>query len=298
MLALIAGRGQLPGHILAAQGAPVLVAALEGFAPDHLTPDITFRVERLGSFIADLKARGVTQICMAGAIGRPALDPAMIDAATMPLVPRMMQALAQGDDGALRVVIALFEEAGFTLRAAHDICPDLLMAEGVPTRAQPGPQHQAAARLGMATIAEMGRSDTGQACVIRRADVLAREGADGTDAMLARLGSASGSGTDSTDPDPLTWGFTALTDAATTALDWLGGREGADHSGAILVKAPKPQQDRRVDLPTIGPGTAMRAADAGLDGIVIEAGGVIVLDRDAVLRILDARGLFLWVRGA
>jgi UDP-2,3-diacylglucosamine hydrolase len=298
MLALIAGRGQLPGHVVAAHGAPVLVAALEGFAPDHLTPDITFRVERLGSFIADLKARGVTAICMAGAIGRPALDPAMIDAATMPLVPRMMQALGQGDDGALRVVIALFEEAGFTIRAAHEICPDLLMSEGIPTRIKPAPQHDAAARLGMATIAEMGRSDTGQACVIRRGDVLAREGADGTDAMLARLGSGGGSGTASTDPDPLTWGFTALTDAATTALDWLGGREAAESRGAILVKAPKPQQDRRVDLPTIGPGTAMRAADAGLDGIVIEAGGVIVLDQDAVLRILDERGLFLWVRGA
>jgi len=295
MLALIAGRGQLPGHVVAAHGAPVLVAALEGFAPDHLTPDITFRVERLGSFIADLKTRGVTEICMAGAIGRPALDPAMIDAATMPLIPRMMQALGQGDDGALRVVIALFEEAGFTIRAAHEICPELLLSEGVPTRAQPGPQHDGAARLGMATIAQMGRSDTGQACVIRRGDVLAREGADGTDAMLARLGTQT---SPDSDPDPLTWGFTALTDAATTALDWLGGREAADSNGAILVKAPKPQQDRRVDLPTIGPGTAMRAADAGLDGIVIEAGGVIVLDQDAVLRILDERGLFLWVRGA
>jgi UDP-2,3-diacylglucosamine hydrolase len=294
MLALIAGRGQLPGHILAAHGAPVLVTAVEGFAPDHLTPDITFRVERLGTFIADLKARGVTDICMAGAIGRPALDRAMIDAATMPLVPRMMQALGQGDDGALRVVIALFEEAGFTIRAAHEICPDLLISAGVPTRAQPAPQHEGAARLGLATIAEMGRSDTGQACVIRRGDVLAREGADGTDAMLARLNG----GTASTDPDPLTWGFTALTDAATTALDWLGGRDAAQSSGAILVKAPKPQQDRRVDLPTIGPGTAMRAADAGLDGIVIAAGGVIVLDQEAVLRILDERGLFLWVRGA
>ena len=294
MLALIAGRGQLPGHVVAAHGAPVLVAALEGFAPDHLTPDITFRVERLGSFIADLKSRGVTAICMAGAIGRPQLDPAMIDAATMPMVPRMMQALGQGDDGALRVVIALFEEAGFTICAAHEICPDLLLAEGVPTRAQPALQHEGAARLGMATIAEMGRSDTGQACVIRRGDVLAREGTDGTDAMLARLNG----GTGSTDPDPLTWGFTALTDAATTALDWLGGREAAESRGAILVKAPKPQQDRRVDLPTIGPGTAMRAADAGLDGIVIEAGGVIVLDQPAVLRILDERGLFLWVRGA
>ncbi|MDX5384800.1 MAG: UDP-2,3-diacylglucosamine diphosphatase LpxI [Rhodobacterales bacterium] len=295
MLALIAGRGQLPGHIVAAHGMPILVAALEGFAPDHLTPDIAFRVERLGSFIADLQARGVTEICMAGAIGRPALDPAMIDAATMPLVPRMMQALGQGDDGALRVVIALFEEAGFTIRAAHEICPDLLLSEGVPTKVRPGPLHEGPARLGKATIAEMGRADQGQACVIRRGDVLAREGADGTDAMLARLG--SGAAGDS-DPDPLTWGFNALTDAATSALDWLGGREAGNHDGAILYKAPKPGQDRRVDLPTIGPGTAMRAADAGLDGIVIEAGGVLVLDLPSVLRILDEKGLFLWVRAA
>jgi UDP-2,3-diacylglucosamine hydrolase len=293
MLALIAGRGQLPGHVLASHDGPVLVAALEGFAPDHVSPDITFRVERLGSFIADLKARGVTQICMAGAIGRPRLDPAMIDAATMPLVPRMMQALGQGDDGALRVVIALFEEAGLTIRAAHEFCPDLLLPAGVPTRAQPGPAHEAAARLGMATIAEMGRSDMGQACVIRRGDVLAREGADGTDAMLARLGSGGAGGDD---PDPLTWGFSAITDAATAALDWLGGHDAADHRGAILCKAPKPGQDRRVDLPTIGPGTAMRAADAGLDGIVIAAGAVIVLDLPAVRRILDEKGLFLWVR--
>ncbi|MDP5348885.1 MAG: LpxI family protein, partial [Paracoccaceae bacterium] len=86
--------------------------------------------------------------------------------------------------------------------------------------------------------------------------------------------------------------------AATSALDWLGGREAADHSGAILNKAPKPGQDRRVDLPTIGPGTAMRAADAGLDGIVIEAGGVLVLDLPSVLRILDDKGMFLWARAA
>jgi len=295
MLALIAGRGLLPDHVVEAQAGPVLVAALDGFAPDRLTPDITFRVERLGSFIADLTARGVTDICMAGAIGRPALDPAMIDAATMPMVPRMMQALGQGDDGALRVVIALFEEAGFTIRAAQDICPDLLMAAGIPTRAQPGPQHEVPARLGAATLAELGRRDQGQACVVRRGDVLAREGADGTDAMLIRL--ASGQADDPA-PDPLGWGLDALGDAATGALDWLGGRALPERTGAILFKGPKPGQDRRVDLPTIGPGTAMYAADAGLDGIVIAAGGVFVIDLPAVLRILDDKGMFLWVRAA
>lgn len=296
MLALIAGRGLLPDYVVKAHDGPVLVAALEGFAPDRLTPDITFRVERLGSFIADLKARDVQQICMAGAIGRPALDPAEIDAATMPLVPRMMQALGQGDDGALRAVIAIFEESGFTIRAAHEICADLLLSEGVPTRAKPAPQHEMAARLGAATVAEMGRADQGQACIIRRGDVLAREDADGTDAMLSRY--TTGRPTPSAASDPLDWGLDALTEATTSALDWLGGSDSPAQTGAILYKAPKPDQDRRVDLPTIGPDTARRAAAAGLDGIVIAANGVFVLDLPEVLHILDEKGLFLWVRGA
>lgn len=293
MLALIAGAGLLPDHVAASSTQPVLVTCLEGFAPDRLPVDITFRVEKLGSFIADLQARGVTDICMAGAIGRPKLDPAQIDAATLPMVPRMMQALAQGDDGALRVVIALFEEAGFTLRAAHEICPDLLPAAGILTQQQPEPIHEQAARTGQAVVAEMGRADLGQACVIRRADVLAREDASGTDAMLARLSKGISSATPA---DPLSWGFNALTDAAGSALDWLGGIEDADLAGAILYKAPKPAQDRRVDLPTIGPETARGVVAAGLDGIVIAAGGVIVLDLTDVISILDAQGLFLWVR--
>lgn len=293
MRALIAGAGLLPDHVVASSTQPVLVTCLEGFAPDRLQVDITFRVEKLGSFIADLQARGVTEICMAGAIGRPKLDPAQIDAATLPMVPRMMQALAQGDDGALRVVIALFEEAGFTLRAAHEICPDLLPATGILTQKQPGPLHEQAARTGQAVVAEMGRADQGQACVIRRADVLAREDASGTDAMLARLSKGIRS---TTSDDPLSWGFNALTDTAGAALDWLGGIEEADLSGAILYKAPKPAQDRRVDLPTIGPETARGVVAAGLDGIVIAAGGVFALDLTEVVSILDAQGLFLWVR--
>ncbi|MCD1626970.1 MAG: LpxI family protein [Paracoccaceae bacterium] len=293
MLALIAGRGLLPDHIVAAQSGPVLVAALEGFAPERLTPDITFRVERLGSFIAELSARGVTGICMAGAIGRPALDPAMIDSATMPFVPRMMQALGQGDDGALRVVIALFEEAGFTIHAAQDICPDLLFPAGIPTKAQPGPQHDGAARLGMTTLAQMGRADQGQACVVRQGEVLAREDADGTDAMLLRLAMGQ---TDRSAEDPFGLGMEVLGNAVTGALDWLGGQAVPDRSGAILFKGPKPAQDRRVDLPTIGPATAENAALAGLDGIVIEAGGVFVIDPLQMLQILDDKGMFLWVR--
>ena len=62
-----------------------------------------------------------------------------------------------------------------------------------------------------------------------------------------------------------------------------------------MFKAPKPNQNMRVDMPLIGPETALQAADAGLAGIVIPKGGVLVLDLPQVVVTLDANGLYLWV---
>ena len=86
MLALIAGQGALPLAVARAQDVPPLVWALEGFAPDGLTPDAEFRLETLGSALAALKARGVTQVCLCGRIRRPQIDPARIDAAIQDLL--------------------------------------------------------------------------------------------------------------------------------------------------------------------------------------------------------------------
>lgn len=294
MLALIAGTGVLPVALGARLNQPYVVCALDGVVP-ALTVDIPFRIEHLGSFLDLLKERGVTTICMAGAIKRPSIDPAAIDAATLPLVPRIHTALAAGDDGALRVVISIFEENGFAIRAAHEIAPDLLPEAGIHTSAKPRPSHRADAVCGEKTIADMGAQDTGQACVVRGAQVLAREAVDGTDAMLKRLQS-KGLGGNAQDM------FGALSDTVTDVIDgvaeWLSGPDATPigDDGAILFKAPKPNQDRRADLPVIGPETAANAAAAGLAGIVIEAGGVMLLNRAEVLATLSAHGMFLWVR--
>ncbi len=288
MLALIAGTGDLPPALVARLPERPVVCALEGFRP-AITPDITFRIENLGSFLEELITRGVTEVCMAGAVRRPEIDPAVIDAATLPLVPQIQSAIAQGDDGALRAIIAIFEDRGLTVRAAHDIAPDLLPEVGALTQYGVEPHTASDAVLAEQTVAAMGARDVGQACLVRRGQVLAREGQDGTDAMLARFAPSD---------DPV-WGVVdSVGDLLGGAAEWLSGPQGTpvDARGAILFKAPKPNQDRRADLPVIGPATAKRAADADLAGIVIEAGGVMVLQRDEVVRTLNAAGLFLWVR--
>ncbi|MGJ8622358.1 MAG: LpxI family protein [Yoonia sp.] len=288
MLALIAGTGDLPVALVARLPARPLICAMAGFRP-AITPDITFRIEHLGSFLADLKARGVTGVCMAGAVTRPAIDPAAIDAATKPLVPRIAAAIAQGDDGALRTIIAIFEEAGLAVKAAHDLAPDLLPQAGVLSSAPVTFDHRKDAVLAEETLAEMGQVDVGQACIVRAGLVLAREGQAGTDAMMARF---------VPDDDPLWAVVDSVGDILGTAAEWLSGPEGTptDARGAILFKGPKPDQDRRADLPVIGLRTAKAAVAAGLAGVVIEEGGVMVLDLEEVTATLDRAGLFFWVR--
>ncbi len=304
--AVIAGTGALPAFVVAAlkaAGDTVLLAEMEGFpatVPGH--PAIRFRIERLVPFLDHLVDAGVTRVVMAGAVRRPKMEPELFDARTATLVPRLIKAIGSGDDGALREVIAIFEEWDLTVVGPHEVLPDLLPPSGVLTRTGPKPQHEMDAELGEAMVGVMGREDSGQACIVRDGNQILREGPEGTDAMLALLAAPV------FDPD----GDVALPDrvlidpigslVADTAKSLLkqAVRTGLPQQprtvGGILFKAPKPGQERRADLPVIGPKTAMAAAEAMLDGIVIEARGVMVIDLPEVREILDGRDMFLWVR--
>ena len=302
MIALLAGTGALPGLLakrLQQTGEVPLICEMAGFppeVPDDL-PRLRFRIETLGSCLATLRRMGVTRLCLAGAVRRPSVDPAAIDAAAAPLVPRLQAALTKGDDGTLRGIMAILEEEGFTILAAQDIAPDLLPPPGILTRAKPSPEHRGDAPLAERQLAAMGRADLGQTCVLRAGVVVAQEDDAGTDALLARLAQPSRDADNSS--DPVSWLMDTASDMLGDAADWLSNvaPEGPA-SGGMLFKGPKPGQDRRADLPVIGPETARGAIRAGLAGIVIEAGGVMVLHLQEVLTLLDNAGLFRWVRAA
>ncbi|MFN4158184.1 MAG: LpxI family protein [Gemmobacter sp.] len=259
--AIIAGRGALPAAVAAACEGP-LVAAMEGFAPEGLVPEITFRVERLVPFMRALEDVGVTRLVFAGAVARPRLDPALFDPATAQMVPRLLAAMQAGDDATLREVLAIFEEHGFATAGVADVAPGLIPAAGVlagEVRDADRADADRAARI----VAALGAVDVGQGAVVARGLCLAVEALPGTDAMLAGVAAI----------DP--------------ALRPQGG---------LFWKAAKPGQDLRIDLPTLGPATVEGAARAGLGGIAWAAGEVICLDLPGMIATARARGLFLWAR--
>ncbi|MCQ0969859.1 UDP-2,3-diacylglucosamine diphosphatase LpxI [Paracoccus sp. TK19116] len=242
--------------ILAHRMPDAPVFALEGFAPEMKAG--SFRLERLIPFLDHLAEIGVTRVLFAGAVQRPKLDPEAFDPATAQLVPRMLTAIRSGDDAALRALLDIFEESGLGVVGVQDVAPDLIPAMGVLC-GEPDAQHKTDAARASEILESTGPLDIGQGVVVARGLCLALETLPGTEAMLdfvARHGSG----------------------------------------GGVFYKAPKAGQDRRVDLPTIGPDTIDQAVAARLAGIAWQAGGVILLDRDETIRRAEAAGLFLWAR--
>ncbi len=259
-LALIAGRGHLPGEVAEAQDVPPLVCAYEGVDPEGLTADLTFRLETLGTLLVQLGELGVTQVCFCGGIDRPQLDPSKLDTETMALVPLFQKALAAGDNGALQILKEIFEQTGFAVIAADQLVPDLVAPPGVLSEAWPDAQMRRDAARGEAVLAGLAPLDIGQACVIGKEQVLGVETMGGTDHLLS-----------------------TLPPVARTA-------------NAILCKGPKDGQIREIDMPTIGPNTITAAHEAGLAGVIVDAGDVIILDSDRCAQLADDLGLVLWSR--
>lgn len=259
-LALIAGRGHLPAEVAAAQAEPPLICAYEGIAPEALDVDLIFRLETLGTLLVQLGERGVTQVCFCGGIGRPTLDPSKLDAETTALVPLFQKALAAGDNGALQILKEIFEQTGFAVMGADKLVPDLVAPPGVLSEAWPDAQMRRDAARGEDVLAGLAPLDIGQACVIGKEQVLGVETMGGTDHLLSTL-------------PPV-----------------------ARSANAILCKGPKAGQIREIDMPTIGPNTLVAAHAAGLVGVVVDAGDVIILDSDRCAQVADDLGLVLWSR--
>ncbi|MBV8591986.1 MAG: UDP-2,3-diacylglucosamine diphosphatase LpxI [Acetobacteraceae bacterium] len=263
-LAILAGGGTMPARVSEAAlalGRRIFVIGLEGNAdPEVLAPypHAFAPIGAVGRIRALLGVNGCQEVVMVGAMQRPSIFELRPDVEGMRLLARLGWAAFGGDDGLLTAITRILGEEGFRVVGAHEIMNEVLAPEGLLTRRAPDDLAVSDIRRGIAVVQALGAADVGQCCVVQQGLVLAVEAAEGTDAMLARAGALAR-------PGP----------------------------GGVLVKLVKPGQERRADLPTIGPATIENAIKASLRGLAIEAGGTMIAERQRTIDQADTSGLFI-----
>jgi DUF1009 family protein len=268
-LGLIAGGGRLPLEIAEyceKSGRPYFILRLAGFADDALDfhPGVEVGLAELGKCFASLRRAGCRSICLAGQVARPDFTKLRPDMRGMLALPGAVVAARSGDDGLLRYMVGLFEKEGFQVEGAHQVMGDLTLPLGPLGAHKPVETHVTDIERALQVARALGGLDIGQGAVVCDGLVLAVEAQEGTDAMLSRVADLP------------------------AAI-----RGSAEAPRGVLAKVPKPIQEERVDLPTIGLGTIHAAARAGLAGVVGDAGRLLVLDRAAVVALADELGLFV-----
>ena len=267
-IGIIAGESDLP-RLMAERfrdlGQAYHIITFQGidvpWAAEHPWTEVEF--VRAGPLFKSLKAHGCTDLVFVGGMARPPVSLARADLTFLGIAPKLLASLGKGDDQTLRAVLEVFESRGFRIRPAFEVMPELLPSEGVLGQVKPSKRDTSDAARAAEIVGKLGEADVGQAAIVASGVCLGVETIGGTDHMLNALGQL---------PERL------------------------QREGGVLYKAPKLGQDRRIDFPAIGPDTVRNAAAAGLTGVVIEAGGVMVVSRDEAVALADQLGVFLWAR--
>jgi hypothetical protein len=269
-LGLIAGGGELPRAVAMAaraHGRQVFVVPLLGSITENWVQD--FPHEFLspgepGRIIKALKAAGTGEVLLAGRVDRPKFNEMKLDAKGVLLLPKAIAAAKKGDDALLRFIVGICEDAGLRAISVAEAAPSLVADEGALGAYAPKAEHKADIEQAFRIVHALGGLDVGQAAVVCEGLALAVEAAEGTDAMLSRIA-----------------------DLRETL------RGTADKRRGVLVKALKPTQDAKTDMPVVGVETVRNAAGAFLSGIAVEAGAALILDKQAVKAEADRQGLFV-----
>ena len=272
-LGIIAGSGPIPlmlAEQCLAEGRAFFIVGIAGAASAKISrfPHTWVGIGAVGGLMRALRQHACEEVVFIGAVRRPDLHHLKLDWGGMRFLPRYARAALGGDDQLLRALVMEFERHGFKVTGAHEVLADICAPAGILGMVQPSPDDQADITRALDVARRTGALDIGQGAVVCGGVVLAVEAAEGTDAMLARCAQL---------PQGL---------RATPQTN--GGRR-----RGVLVKLPKPGQERRIDMPAIGVTTLRLAAEAGLAGIVFEAGGALLVDVSAMIREADALGMFL-----
>jgi UDP-2,3-diacylglucosamine hydrolase len=269
-VALICGGGSFPAAVAAAairRGRRPVMLAIQGWADPRVVEQHVHHwvaLGQLGRLVRLAHAEHCREAVLIGTLLRPPLTQIRLDWRAIRMMPRLIRFFRGGDDRLLSGVANLIEEAGLRIIGLDDLAPEIFVPEGVLGRCQPSAADRADIARALEVIAALGPFDVGQAAIVANGYVLAVEAAEGTDNLLLRIPELRRQKRVATPPGV-----------------------------GVLVKAPKPGQDRRFDLPAIGRRTVEHAARAGLAGVAVTAGGAIMTEPTDLIEAADRAGIFV-----
>jgi UDP-2,3-diacylglucosamine hydrolase len=268
-LAIICGGGSFPGAVadaVARRGRRPVMFGLKGWADAAVIERYAhywIPIGQAGRFFRLAKAENCREVLFIGTVLRPPIAQLRLDWQTIKAMPGLVRAYRGGDDKLISGVAKIAENGGLKVVGVKDVAPEVFVPEGVLGRCQPTERDRTDIARALKVIAALGPFDVGQAAIVADNNVLAVEGAEGTDNLLARI-------------------------AELRRL----GRVTLPPGVGVLVKAPKPGQDRRFDLPSIGPRTIENVARAGLAGLAVTAGSTMIAEPEKVTAAADREGIF------
>lgn len=259
-IGIIAGKGQFPALVaqeLAKQEHPVIVCGFHGhtdverFENEATTQYQNFHLGQFAKIVAYFKKHKVQQLCFAGAINKPK---ALDFRPDMQAIKLILSLKNKGDDALLRVIIKYLEGEGFSIKQAADLVPSLRCPAGILSKAKPSEQAHSDIAYGWPIGIKLGQNDIGQCLVVRKNMIVAVECLEGTDATLQRGAKLAG-------------------------------------KDCTAIKMIKQNQDRRVDLPSIGLETIRILIEGKYACLALEAHNTLFFDREASLALANKHKL-------
>ena len=269
-LAIICGGGSFPAAVadaVARRGRRPVMFGIKGWADAAVIERYAHHwiaIGQAGRFFRLARTEHCRDVLFIGTLLRPPLSALRLDWQTIKLMPRVIRFFRGGDDKLLSGVAGVAETGGLRVVGVKDVAPEIFVPQGVLGRHTPTERDRADIARALTVIRALGPFDVGQAAIVANNNVLAVEAAEGTDNMLMRI-------------------------AELRKL----GRVTSPLGAGVLVKAPKSGQDRRFDLPSIGPRTIENIARAGLAGLAVTAGSTMIAEADQAIAAADRAGIFL-----
>jgi DUF1009 family protein len=268
VLGLIAGEGRLPFLVAAGAkqaGLKVVCVGLAETAENSLADevDVFYRaaLARPGAWIRRLRKHSVTRTIMVGRVHKGRLfTPWRIvryvpDWRAFRIYYWRLRGKNKLTDSLLCAVADELASGGIVLENSTMYCKEHLATAGVMTETQMRPSVKGDIEFGWQIVKKLGELDIGQAIAVKEKEVIAVEAIEGTAEMVERAGRFCRAG------------------------------------GWTLIKASKPQQDMRFDVPCVGPDTIRGLAKNGGKCLVVEADKTIIIDKPDTIRLADELGI-------